>query len=379
MLVTLSEWGGAQHVVYLLAKGLREHYEVTVGCGGGGPLIPRLQAEGVRVVEIPEFCRPPHPVRDLRVLVTLYQWLRRERFTLVHTHSTKAGVLGRLAARWAGAPVVLFTAHGWAFTEGRSAWTRALLTQVERLVARVSDRIVCVSEYDRDLAIRLRVADPETLVTIRNGLDTGEFLTPADAGGIRDTLGAAGDFLIASVGRLAAPKDPFTLISALRMLPDPRSRLLLIGSGSLRHAIERHIRAEGVAERVWLAGERTDVPAILREADVFVHSSHREGLPLVIIEAMLAGLPVVATNIGGIPELVDEGVTGILVPRDDPGALADALRRLMMDPALRRRIGTEGRDKALQAFSHDRMLADYLRLYEELMSRAASGLQDAAS
>ncbi|MCS6937502.1 MAG: glycosyltransferase, partial [Candidatus Bipolaricaulota bacterium] len=137
-IVTLSEWGGAQHIVYLLAKSLRSDYEITVACAPGGPLVDRLRAEGIRVVEIPHLCRNPHPIKDLRALWTLYRLMKRERFEIVHTHSTKAGLLGRLAATWARVPIILFTAHGWAFSEGRAKPWRWLLAQVERFAARLS-------------------------------------------------------------------------------------------------------------------------------------------------------------------------------------------------------------------------------------------------
>ena len=364
LLVTLSEWGGAQHVVFLIAQHLRSDYDVTVACAPGGALIERLREEGVRAVEVPELARNLNPWRDLRAFYKLYSWMRRERFDLVHTHSTKAGLLGRVAARLAAVPVVLFTAHGWAFAEGRAYWKRRLLAHAERLAARVTAKIICVSEHDRELALRWRVAKPGQLLVVHNGIDPHSFLA-ADGSPVREELRLGKDPVVTFVGRLAPPKDPLTLLEAIRILPE--GRVLLIGDGELRPQIERFVQERSLPGRVVMAGFRSDIPEVLAASDVFVLSSRWEGLPLTVIEAMMAGLPVVAARVGGIPELVEDGETGFLVPPSDPEALAEALQRLLEDEGLRRRMGEAGREKALRGFTLERMLAQIQRVYEELL------------
>jgi len=296
LLVTLSELGGAQQIVYILSRHLRADYDVTVACAPGGFLIEKLREEQIRVVEIPELVRPLNPILDLKALLKLYRWLHREHFDLIHAHSTKAGLLGRLAARLAGMPAALFTAHGWAFTEGRAYWKRWLLAQVERLAAKVTTKIICVSEHDLRLALQFQVASPDQLIVIHNGVDPRPFLN-ADGNRIRRQLGLKGNPLLTFVGRLAPQKDPLTLLKAVQNLSE--GRLILIGEGPLRSKALRFIRRNGLASRVVLAGERKDIPDVLAASDVFVLPSRWEGLPLTVIEAMIAGLPVVASRVGG--------------------------------------------------------------------------------
>jgi glycosyltransferase involved in cell wall biosynthesis len=372
LLVTQSDRGGAPRVVYELATHLSRAYEISVACAPGGALIPMLARAGVRVIAVPDLCRLPHPWRDLRALWHLLRVMKEERFDIVHAHSTKAGLLGRLAARVAGVPVIVFTAHGWAFADGRPWWQRVVLALGERIGGRLATRIVCVSQHDRELAVRWRVASPARLVVIRNGL-TLERRTAGSAGTLPRTPAVRPGPVICFVGRLAAPKDPLTLLEAFREIS--RGTLMIVGDGPLRGAVDDFVGRHALGRRVILTGARSDVPALLASADIFVLSSRWEGLPLAIIEAMMAGLPVVATRVGGVPELVVDGTTGLLVPPSNAAALAAALRRLLGDGELARRMGAAGRRKALQEFSLDRMLRETSDLYESLRGITGVGRQ----
>lgn len=365
LIVTLSERGGAQQVVYQLARHFQPHYDLTVACAPGGDLIPRLRRQGIRVVEFPDLVRPFDPWHDTRALWQLARWMRTEGFDLVHAHSTKAGLLARWAARRAGVPIVLFTAHGWAFAEGRAAWMRWGLARLERWIARKTDRIICVSHYDRELALRYKVARPEQLVVIHNGVEPQALLRGAADPSL---VGEPGPWIV-SVCRLAPQKDPLTLLRAFRALP--QGKLLLVGDGPLRPTVERFVQREGLGGRVVLVGEQEHVGAFLKRADVFALSSRWEGSPLTIIEAMLVGLPVVATRVGGVPELVEHGTTGLLVPAGDPEALARALAQVLADPRRRRTMAACGRKKAWQEFTLERMLDQVRQLYHTLLARRA--------
>ncbi|MDQ7857872.1 MAG: glycosyltransferase [Armatimonadota bacterium] len=373
-LITLSEWGGAQACVFTLARGLRQDYDVTVACAPGGPLVARLRAEGIAVVEIPTLVRAPSPFADLRTLLWLAAWMRRERFHIVHCHSTKAGLLGRFAARLAGVPAILFTVHGWPFAGWWHPVHRAVVALAERAAARLSTAMICVCVHDHRVALQMRIAPPDRLVVIPNGVDPAPFLaasddSPADpdADVGQEAAGPAGRALTAvAVGRLTEQKDPGTLLDAWRRVGGPHV-LLLVGDGPLRADLEARCRAAGLAGRVVLTGVRDDVPAVLRRADVFVLASRWEGLPLAIIEAMMSGLPIVATTVGGVPEVVVEGETGLLVSPQDPEALARALERLLGDGALRHRMGAAGRQRALREFAADRMLRQTAMLYARVL------------
>ncbi len=384
-LITLSDWGGAQACVFALSQGFRDTFEVTVACAPGGPLVPRLQAEGFRVVEIPSLVRSPYPVADLKTLWWLMRWMRRERFDIVHCHSTKAGLLGRFAARMARVPGVLFTVHGWPFMGWRHPVVRAAVILAERAAAAISTAIICVSEYDRQLALQMGIGRAGRIYVIQNGIDPLRWCPDPtashpqaitrDAGVSVATTGDGsaafdGGCKVVSVGRLTDQKDPVTLLRAWERIQRPH-RLVLVGDGPLRPRLEAIVR-DGVAGRVTILGARDDVPALLRTADVFVLASRWEGLPLAVIEAMMSGLPVVATAVGGVAEEVVDGETGLLVPPENPEALASALARLLDDPALRRRMGAAGQARAREHFTEERMLKETLEVYGRVLPQGMS-------
>lgn len=364
--ITAAEWGGAPlHVHQLMEYMVKQGHEVGLVAAPEPRLMAGAGALGVKVFPNPHFVRPVRPWEDLRALWPVFRAIGAFNPDLVHAHSTKAGYAARLACAVLRKPVV-FTAHGWAFTEGRSLWKRKLLAWVERLAAKVTAKIICVSEHDRELAVQWNVAKPEKLALVHNGIDPRPFLEGGGAS-LREALGLKGSVVLTFVGRLAPQKDPLTLVEAVKTLPD--GVLLVVGDGELRPQVEKYVQEQGLEERVRLLGERSDVPGILAGSDIFVLSSRWEGLPYTIIEAMMAGLPVVSTKVGGVPELVEDGVTGFLVPPEDPPALAEALQVLLDDPELRRRVGQAGRDKALREFTLDCMLRKTERVYEGVLGR----------
>lgn len=367
-LITLSDWGGAQQCVLSLATGLRDGYDVTVACGPGGPLVTKLRDRGIRVIEVESLVRTPHPLHDLSTLWTLIRLMRQERFSLVHCHSTKAGLLGRTAAWLAGVPAIIFTAHGWQFVGDWSSALRRCMVAAEWMVARLSTAIICVSEYDRQVAMQKHIGRPGQLIVIHNGVDPAPWLVGDERDDPRADI--ARPCTAVMVGRMTAQKDPATLIEAWRRVRGPH-RLVLVGEGPLRSALEAQIRREGLADRVTLLASTTDIPSLLRTADLFVMSSRWEGLPLAIIEAMLTGLPVVGTSVGGVPEIVVDGETGFLVPPKDVDALASTLYRLLEDPNLRRRMGEAGRRRALAHFTESRMLAETAAVYARALEATA--------
>jgi glycosyltransferase involved in cell wall biosynthesis len=365
-LVTLSDWGGAQGYVAALARHLRARYDVTVGCAPGGPLINRLHADGVSVVEIPTLTRTLNVIDDVRTFLWLVKFMRRERFAIVHCHSTKAGLIGRLAARIAGVPGIMFTAHGWPFTSGWSTAVRVASTIAERVIARLTTVIVCVADHVRAEALRLRIGRPDQLEVVHNGVDPGPWIGAAPS-----APRVRGDGTrVVMVGRLQAPKDPLTLLRAWPSVPEPHT-LALVGDGPLRHSVEALIDELGLTGRVKLMGARSDVPEILSTAGVFVLATRWEGLPMAVIEAMMGGLPVVASDVGGVSEAVQHGATGLLVPAGDAVSLAQALRALVDDPERCREYGEAGRRRALAQFTEARMVADIDRIYARVLDGVA--------
>jgi glycosyltransferase involved in cell wall biosynthesis len=361
-LVTLAETGGAQTYVGSLLAPLARDFDVVVAAHGDGALSDAARSAGVRFVPLKHLRRPISVWRDVLGLLELLRLLRRERPHIVHVNSAKAAALGRVAAALARVPIRVYTVHGWAFL-AYTGLASAAYRWVERALRPLTTVTVCVSENERRAGLAARACAELSTVVIRNGVEP----TDSDADGVPSARRR-----LVMVGRLQAPKDPLTLVHALATLPERSFEALLVGDGPDRATVEEEIGRLGLASAVRLLGERADVPELLRAADIFVLSTRSEGLPLSILEAMAAGLPVVASSVGGVPELVLDGQTGMLVPPGDPDALAAAIERLLEDPGLSGRLGEAGRVRAAEHFDLAAVRQAHLDLYREML--AARGL-----
>jgi glycosyltransferase involved in cell wall biosynthesis len=356
LLITLAETGGAQAYVAALARVLAREYDVAVAAHGGG----FLADAGFRYVPLRHMRRRLDPLHDALALVELFRLFRRERPLVVHANSSKAGVLGRLAAVAARVPVRLFTVHGWAFRayEGRTA---TAYLWADRLMSPLTTTTICVAHGERSAGVRARTCRPDRTVVIHNGVPLDRPRRPPGP--------AVRPVTLLSVGRLRAPKDFVTLIRAFAALEPGTARLRIAGDGPDRAAVEAEIERLGLQGRVELLGTRDDIPELLAGADVFVLASDSEGLPMSVLEAMAAGLPVVASAVGGVPEAVRDGETGALVPPRDSAALAHAIGRIVADPALRDRLGEAGRRRVEREFSLERFEREHLELYRNRARR----------
>ncbi|GAA6747090.1 glycosyltransferase family 4 protein [Thermus brockianus] len=365
-LITRAEPGGAQMHLLELLRAFRDRAELHLAVGQDEEdfLVKAARELGVETHLFAHMVQPIRPASDLRGLREVRDLIRRLRPDLVHAHSSKAGFLGRLAARSLGVRSV-FTAHGWAFTDGVSPARRALALTLERLAGRVGDLVLAVSERDRELALRYRVVPPERIRVVWNGVPD----TPLRADPGRHPP------RIVMVGRFAPQKDHALLLRALAGLRGLPWRLDLVGQGSLLPEVRALAERLGLGERVRFLGKRLDVDRILADAQVFVLASNWEGLPLSVLEAMRAGLPVVASDVGGVREAVLEGRTGYLVPRGDEGLLRERLALLLQDPHLRVALGSEGRRRYETHFTLERMLSQVWATYEELLAGGSSLVQ----
>jgi glycosyltransferase involved in cell wall biosynthesis len=364
LLVTLAEVGGAQAYVAALLPALVKHFDVVVASYGEGPLRDAAADAGVRFVPLKHVRRPIRPWRDLAGLVELSLLLRHERPDILHASSSKAGVLGRLAATISGVPTRFFTVHGWAFT-AFSGLSSSLYRWADRLMMRLTSVTICVSENELATGLEAGTCRSNRTVVIRNAVDV--------ACAPRARHDRTIPRLIA-VGRLKAPKDFVTLVRAFALLPPGSFEGLIVGDGPDREAIEAEIARLGLETSVWLAGERDDIPTQLAAADVFVLSSGSEGLPVSVVEAMAAELPVVASAVGGLPELVVDGGSGLLVPGGDSSELAAALERLITDRELRRRMGAAGRSRAERLFDLPAFQSAHVELYRSELARRGVAL-----
>jgi glycosyltransferase involved in cell wall biosynthesis len=360
MVVTLSEVGGAQTYVASLLPALVPRFDVAVAASGSGPLREAVEAAGARFVALRRVRREVNPVHDVAGLVELVQLVRRERPDVLHASSSKAGVLGRAAAALTRVPVRIFTVHGWAFAAESRPRSR-LYRWADRLVAPLTSVTICVSERERRAGLAAGTCSPGRTVVIPNGVDVARArrARPGDPGPLR----------VLAVGRLRAPKDFRTLVRAVAALEPDVCRVLVAGEGPDRPLLAAEIDALGLRGRVVLAGERHDVARLLAYAHVFVLPSRSEGHPVSVLEAMAAGVPVVASRVGGIPEQVADGETGLLVEPGDVDGLAAALRRLAADPALRRRLGEAGRARAEEAFDLPAFRRAHLEVYSRELAR----------
>ncbi|MCF7908147.1 MAG: glycosyltransferase family 4 protein [Candidatus Omnitrophica bacterium] len=363
-ITTAAAFGGAtKHVVHLMryfaAKGCR----VGLVAGPEPRLMQAAKVIGAKVFPEPHFIYPISPYHDLRALISVWRAIKFFKPDIISSHSTKAGLAARLSAAWERKPVI-FTAHGWSFGEGRSFGKRWFLSWLERLAAKSTVKIICVSEYDYRLALKFRIAPPNKLAIIHNGIDPAP-IGEADRMKIRKELKLEKATVITFVGRLNPQKDLSTLIKAAKLIA--KAKIIIVGDGPLRQQVQGMIGKSNLADRVVLVGEQKRVEEFLVASDIFVLSSNWEGLPRSIIEAMLAKLPVVATDVGGVSELVKNSVTGFLVPPRDPAALAGALEKLIEDKKLRKDMGEAGYQRALRKFSLDRMLVESQQVYEEIL------------
>ncbi len=313
--------------------------------------------------------RPVSPATDVRALRAIRDVLGERRPAIVHTHMAKAGALGRIAAlSIRPRPRLIHTFHGHVLDGYFSPPTQRAFVETERWLAGRTDRIVVTSEENRDELLALGIGTPAQLVLIPIGLDLGPFLAvDGPDGRLRAHLGLSrGTPLVGACGRLVPIKGLDTMVEAIKLLPG--THLALIGDGELRPRLETLARELGVADRVHITGWWDDIPGAVSDLDVVALTSHNEGTPLALIEAGAAARPVVATNVGGVRAVVEDGVTGWLTGPGDPPATAAALRRLLEDPAARTRMGRAGRERVGSRFGQDRLIADIHSLYADLLS-----------
>ena len=354
-----DDLGGAQIHVRDLASALQgSDHDVVVLAGGGGVLARQLEERGVKVVELRHMARPIRPVSDFRALRELTGHLRRIRPDIISTHSSKAGILGRIAGRRLGIPTIT-TAHGWLFDLPPKGRRQRAVWSIERAMAPLARRIVTVCESDRQLAIDSGVSKPDRFVTIHNAMpDVSESLR-ADPSAVPPRL--------LMVARFAAQKDHATLLRALATLLELDWRLDLVGSGPQEESIRALARSLGLLDRIRFLGMREDVPDLIAKSQVYLLISHWEGFPRSILEALRGGVPVVATDVGGVREAVVDGDTGYLVPENDDVLLADRLQLLLGDSALRSTMGRSARAHYEAHFKFERLMRESLQLYDSVL------------
>ena len=368
-LVTQSDSGGAQKYVFELATSLAKDFEITVACGGHGELIDKLKNAGVKVKIFKNLVREISPVKDVACFFQLIKFIRREKFDVVHTNSSKAEILGNLAAKLAGVKKIIFTAHGFVFNEPLSKFRKRIYLCLEKFASFFATKIICVSEAERQAAIGVKLCRVDKLITIHNGLDfekfNESFSTSHDK---RAELGlTAENFVIGTVANFYATKGLTYLIEAFAQVyvKFSQARLVIVGDGILRKKIESLIESLGLRKVVTLAGFQPEIYGYLKTFDLFVLSSVKEGFGYALIEAQAAGLAVVASKVGGIPEIITDRQTGLLVEPANSQALAEAILTLIENKSLRQATAEAGPNSVKKNFSLANSIAKTKALYEK--------------
>ena len=382
-LITQSEPGGAQRYLLDLAKNLKNEFDIKVAFGEPGEkgeLAGSLDQVGIEYYFLPHLKRAISPINDLLALFEIIKLIKKIKPDIIHLNSSKISILGSLAVKITRFQVhaprsTLYTVHGWVFNEPLPVWQKLFYKYTEKFTAGWKDKIICVSEFDRQVALKEKIAPPKKLITIHNGIEPINFLSKEKALNIinqKSEISAKGGsasggknlkYLVGSIGNLYKTKGYEYLIKAVKILTSNANypiSAVIIGEGKQRKNLEKLIIDLKMKDSVFLLGQVDKAARLLPAFDLYVSSSVKEGLSYTIMEAMQAGLPIVATKVGGNEELITNKNEGLLVPPASPEKLAEAIRRMTNN---QNDFGKAAKEKALREFGLDRMINETKRLY----------------
>ena len=381
--------GGAEQNTLLTVRGLeRLGYDVSLAAGPSdeweGNIEEDVRQAGVKLRLLHNLGREVSTWNDLLTLLKLYFYIKKERFDIVHTHVSKAGILGRWAAKLAGVPIIVHTTHGNIFHGYFNSFFTKFFILLQKLTALITDKMITLTELEQKQWLEQGIGKSILYTAIGDGIDLKRF-NPENVSSptteavfrqmsrseVRKNLGlSVNDFVIGTVARIVPIKGHEYLIrSASDVIKEiPRAKFLIVGDGPLRKEMEKLAVLLGLAGQVIFLGVRKDVPELLSIMDLFVLPSLNEGMGMSLVEAMAMGLPVIATRVGGVPEVVTGGKTGILVPARDATAIAKAIVRLARDAKLARELAQAGYKKAHSAFGAEAMVDRISAVYQELLT-----------
>ena len=370
--------GGAQENTLLTVVNLnKKRYQTALVSGPTIGVEGEIESQalrlGVDLTIIPELVRKVSPIMELKALYKLYRFIKKGQYDIVHTHSAKGGFLGRLAAKLAGVQIIVYTPHGQMFYGYYGNFLSRVIAWTEKFAALLTDRIFVLTPIEKLEHLQYGVGSPSQYAVVYSGVPLESFSNvKVNKSRKRHEFGLNEiNKVCIFVGRLAPVKGHQYLISAIPKVLEnvPSAKFVLVGDGELRYDLEKQVLDLGVKENVIFTGLRDDVPELLAMSDLFVLSSINEGMGRVLVEAMAVGLPVVATKVGGVPAVVVDGETGMLVPPKNPNALADAIVRLLKDEYMRRRMGEAGRCRVYPDFGVEAMVRKIENVYEELIAQ----------
>ncbi|MCA9733053.1 MAG: glycosyltransferase family 4 protein [Deferribacteres bacterium] len=369
-IITHMHVGGAQdNTLITVERHDRKKFDVTLMCSPEGAWVERAkQIPNLNIVFIEKLTRPIHPVSDVLAFFQIYRHLKTEKYDIVHTHSSKPGFLGRIAAKLAKVPVVVHTIHGFPFHDFMMPVLRRFFIFLEKQCAYLSDRMITVSNLNLKKTVELGIAQPEKLVNIYSGIDFRNFDHPVDRRKIRNELGIPEDFhVVGMIGRLSKQKSPWNLVKAapLVLRRHPNTVFLSVGNGELQKEMHTLAHSLKLGDRFRFLGFREDIAELLHIFDVYTLPSQWEGLGRSLTEAMYMKKAVIASDVEGVPELVEHEKTGLLVPPNNPEKLAESIILLLEDAALRKHLGEKAYLQVKDTFEADKMVHDIEKLYAE--------------
>lgn len=383
-LITRMDMGGSAQNTLVSCAGLAARYRIFLGYGpttestmtesektSVGGALKAVSQEGVQIIQLRHLFRRPSLVCDALAFFEIVRLVKHIRPQVLHTHSSKAGFLGRLAAVVTAIPIVVHTPHGHVFYGHFGATASKLFVFVERFMDRFADVTVALTQGELNDYVKLRVTTPNKLVKIHSGVNIDRFsMIPEDIAAKRQAIGiASSSKVVGTVGWLLPIKGPDILLKAMMLLWKnfPDVHLVFVGKGDMQHALMKLAQTSGNSDRVHFFGWREDIWGIMPLFDIFALPSRNEGMGRVIVEAMAAGKPVVASDVGGIPDLVEDGVNGLLFHSEDVHALSGALRSLIENPDRAEMMGQQGKLKC-RDYSAEAMVEKLDSLYRRLLS-----------
>ena len=383
--ITQSEFGGAQRYVFDLANNLKSEFKIIVAFGEqseSGKLTAVLKQAGIEYYILPHLQRSISPISDFLALLEIVKLIKEIKPDIIHLNSSKISILGSLAAfiiklRVASCELrVVYTVHGWVFNEPLPTFLKWFYFWAEKFTARFKNKIICVSEYDRQVALKYNIAPTEKLITIHNGINNCHSgLEPESRANLHEQISGlrvkpamTGNLLIGSIGNLYKTKGFEYFIEAAKIIEQNQNskiKFIIIGEGSERSHLEKLIKKYSLKNNFILAGQIDQAARLLPALDIYVCSSVKEGLSYTLIEAMQAGRPIVATRAGGNPELIEDGLTGLISPAQNAKALAEKIKTLLNNKTLALKLGQNGKAKALAEFGLEKMVEATRKIYSE--------------
>ncbi|HRY29390.1 MAG TPA: glycosyltransferase family 4 protein [Elusimicrobiota bacterium] len=369
-IVTLLEFGGAQqNTLYTVEHLDRNRFEPLLLCGRGAYLDGDAEKSGYPTIFINSLDRPLRPLRDMLAFLEIFFVLKREKPDIVHTHSSKAGVLGRWAAKCAGVPFIVHTFHGFGFTSRQNIWLRWTFILIEKISAYAAHVLLAVSQANREEALRHGIGRPDKYRLLRSGIARPLFQSLSRRPNAPEGLPLTPDLrLVTTIGPFKPQKNlsDFVAMAGRVHAKHPEARFLIVGDGELRPLLEQEIERHGLTAVFYLPGWRRDIPHIMMRSNIFVLTSLWEGLPRALVEAMCAALPCVANAVDGVNDIVNDGANGFLVPPRRPDLTAERVNHLLENPNFASEMGHRARQSIGDEFDIDEMV----RRQEELYSAA---------